>query len=120
MQRWQNLHPSRLRYTLAAPGCQKEQNFPPDFKVFSHPLHYETKINVSCFTYYLLGTFHLHALILCVSEGVLLSDLLCIQFVGKETFVLFGLILCVAEGFLSKLLCIPIVGMGAFHLHALI
>ena len=41
-------------------------------------------------------TYLEHALILCVSEGVL-SDLLCIHIVDIGTFGLHGLILCVSE-----------------------
>ena len=47
-----------------------------------------------------IGTFDLHALILCVSAGVL-SELLCIHNEGMRTFDLHGLILCVSEGVLS-------------------
>ena len=46
-----------------------------------------------------IGTFDLHALILCVSEGVL-SELLYIHIVGMGTSDLHGLILCVSEGLL--------------------
>ena len=46
-----------------------------------------------------IGTFDLHGLILCVSEG-LLSELLCVHIVGIENFFLHGLILCVSEGYL--------------------
>ena len=42
-----------------------------------------------------MGTFGLHGLILCVSEGYL-SQLLCIHIVGMGTFDLRGLILCVS------------------------
>ena len=67
-----------------------------------------------------MGTFGLHELILCVSEGVP-SELLCIHIVGMGTFGLHELILCVAEGFLSELLCIHIVDIGtSFDLHGLI
>ena len=50
-------------------------------------------------TYLLLETFELHALISCVSEGVL-SELLCIHIVGMGTFDLHAPILCVSEGLL--------------------
>ena len=46
-----------------------------------------------------IGTFVLHELILCVSEGVL-SELLCTHIVDIGTFYLHGLILCVPEGLL--------------------
>ena len=39
-----------------------------------------------------MGTFDLHELILCVSEGFL-SELPCIHIVGIETFDLYGLTL---------------------------
>ena len=48
-----------------------------------------------------MGTFGLHELILCVSEGVL-SELLCIHIVGIGTFGLHELILCVSEGHHSE------------------
>ena len=54
-------------------------------------------------------TFDLHGLILCVFEGFL-SLLLCVHNVGMGAFDLHGLILCVSEGVLSQLLCIHIVG----------
>ena len=57
-----------------------------------------------------IGTFDLHGLILCESEGVLF-ELLCIHNVGMGTFALHGLILCVSEGVLSELLRVHIVGM---------
>ena len=44
-----------------------------------------------------------HALIICVSEGVL-SELLCIHIVDMGSFDLNGLILCVSEDILSELL----------------
>ena len=65
------------------------------FKVCSHTLHYQTKICVLCFTSYLLKTFDLYVLILCVSEGVL-SELLCTHIVDIGTFDLHGLILKIA------------------------
>ena len=65
-----------------------------------------------------MGTFALHGLILCVSEGFL-YELLYIHIVGMEILGLHGLILCVSEGFFSELLCIYIVGMGIFAPHAL-
>ena len=40
--------------------------------------------------------------------------------VDMGTFDLHGLILCDSEGVLYELLCIHIVGMGSFDLHALI
>ena len=46
-----------------------------------------------------MGSFDLHGLILCVSEGVL-SQLLCIHIVGMETFDLRALIACESEDFL--------------------
>ena len=49
------------------------------------------------------GTFDLHVLILCDSEGVL-SELLCIHTVGRGTFDLHVLILCVSEGYVCELL----------------
>ena len=45
--------------------------------------------------------------------------MLCIHIVGMGTFGLHGLILCGSEGFLSELLCIHIEGMGTFGLHGL-
>ena len=65
-----------------------------------------------------MGTFDLHGLILCVSEG-LLSELLCVHIVGIETFDLHELILCVSEGVLSVLLCVHNVGIETFDLHGL-
>ena len=50
-----------------------------------------------------IGTFDLHALTLCVSEGYF-SELLCVHNVGIATFDLHGLILCVSEDILSELL----------------
>ena len=46
-----------------------------------------------------MGTVDLHALILCVSEGIL-SQKLCVHIVDMGTFDLHALILCVSEGFL--------------------
>ena len=43
--------------------------------------------------------------------------LLCIHIVGMGTFGLHELILCVSEGLLSELLCVHIVGIGTFGLH---
>ena len=43
----------------------------------------------------------LRVLIVCVSEGSFFK-LLCVHNVGKGTFDLHGLILCVSEGFLSQ------------------
>ena len=63
-----------------------------------------------------MGTFDLHGLILCVSEGDV-CELLQIHNVDIETFDLHELILCVSEGFLSELLCIHIVGIGSFGLY---
>ena len=48
-----------------------------------------------------MGTFDLHGLILCVSEGHL-SELLCVHIVGMGSFDLHGLILCVSEDILLK------------------
>ena len=62
-----------------------------------------------------METFDLHGLMLCVSEGFLYK-LLCINIVGMGTFDLHGLILCVSEGFLSNSLCIHKVGIGTFDL----
>ena len=42
-----------------------------------------------------MGTFDLHGLILCASEG-LLSVLLCVRNADIEAFDLHGLILCVS------------------------
>ena len=47
-----------------------------------------------------MGTFDLHGLSLCVSEGVSF-ELLCIHNVGIGTFDLHVLILCASEDFLS-------------------
>ena len=58
-------------------------------------------------------------LILYDSEGYL-SKMLCIHIAGIGTFDLHGQILCVSEGFFSVLLCVHIVGMGIFGLHGLI
>ena len=44
----------------------------------------------------------------------------CIHIVGIGTFGLHGLIVCVSEGCLSELLCIHIVGMETFDFHGLI
>ena len=60
-----------------------------------------------------MGTFYLHGLTLCVSEG-LLFDLQCIHIVGIETFVHHGLILYVSEDFLPELFQIHIVDIDVF------
>ena len=49
-----------------------------------------------------IETFYLHGLILCVSEGLKVSKLLCIHNEGMGTFGLRGLFLCVFEGVLSE------------------
>ena len=106
------------------------------------------------FLFYVLLTWNFFPsctdLILCVSEGVL-PKLLCIHIVGMGTFDLHAMhwfyvclkasfpscsvftfwaleplalmhwfYVCLTEGLLWKLLCIHIVGMGTFDLHALI
>ena len=48
-----------------------------------------------------MGTFGLHGLISCESEGVL-SEMLCIGNVYMETVGPHGLILCGSEGVLSQ------------------
>ena len=50
-----------------------------------------------------MGSFVLHELILCASEGFL-SELLGVHNEGMGTFDLHGLILSVSVGFLSELL----------------
>ena len=49
-----------------------------------------------------MGSFDLHELILCVSEGFL-SELLCSHIVGRGSFDLCGQTLYVSERFLSFL-----------------
>ena len=66
-----------------------------------------------------MGTFDLHGLILCVSEG-LFSVLLCIHIVGMKTFVLHGQILCVSEGVFYIVLCIHSVGIEIQYPHELL
>ena len=69
-----------------------------------------------------MGTFGLHGLILCGSEGFLSLQIQihnkCIVCIG--TFDLHGLILCVSEGYFCHLLCIHIVDIGTFDPHELI
>ena len=61
-----------------------------------------------------MGTFDLHALILCVSEGFL-SELLCMHILGMETFGLHGLILCVSEGVIFVLFYIHIANIADLY-----
>ena len=55
-----------------------------------------------------MGTFCLHGLILCVSEGFLFL-LPCIHILGIGSFDLHELILCVFEDYFSGMTCIHIV-----------
>ena len=60
-----------------------------------------------------IGTFDLHELTLCVSEGVL-SKLLCIHIVGIETLNLHELIVDVFEDVLPLLLYSHIANIDVF------
>ena len=63
-----------------------------------------------------MGTFDLHALILCVSEGYV-CELICIYIVGMGTSDLHELVLCVFEGYFSELLCVRNVDIETGFLH---
>ena len=68
-----------------------------------HTLHYQKEnfvLNNETSMFRSFETF-MNYFFLCVSEDFL-SELLCIYTVGMGTFDLHGLILCVSEGLLSK------------------